>query len=63
MKANQDSIAGEESSVNDNLSMEALISQLTQGEPQEVEAEEAETEVEEEEQEEGFEETETEEAF
>ena len=61
MKANQDSIAGEESSVNDNLSMEALISQLTQGEPQEVEAEEAETEVEEEEQEEGFEETETEE--
>ena len=48
MKASQDSIAGEESSVNDNLSMEGLISQLSQGQPQEVEAEEAETEVEEE---------------
>ena len=48
MKASQDSIAGEESSVNDNLSMEGLISQLSQGQPQEAEAEEAETEVEEE---------------
>lgn len=48
MKASQDSIAGEESSVNDNLSMEGLISQLSQGQSQEVEAEEAETEVEEE---------------
>jgi len=44
MKANQDSIAGEESSVSDNLSMEGLISQLSQGQPQEEETEVVETE-------------------
>lgn len=49
MKASQDSIAGEESSVSDNLSMEGLISQLSQGQPQEEETEVVETEESEEE--------------
>lgn len=44
MKANQESTAGDQSSVSDNLSMDGLISRLSQGQPQEEETEEVETE-------------------
>ena len=58
MKANQDSIAGEDnSSVSDNLSSDALIRQLTEGNIQEVEADTETEEVSEEEPEQEFEET------
>ena len=50
MKANQDSTAGEDnSSVSDNLSSDALIRQLTEGNIQEVEADTETEEVSEEE--------------
>ncbi len=58
MKANQDSTAGEDnSSVSDNLSSDALIRQLTEGNIQEVEADTETEEVSEEEPEQEFEET------
>lgn len=58
MKANQDSTAGEDnSSVSDNLSSDALIRQLTEGNIQEAEAEIETEEVSEEEPEQEFEET------